>query len=381
MDRIYLARCSSYDQAAVDLAVSQIFAGLQLPADLFLPGQKVFLKVNLLMKKKPEEAVTTHPAVVSAVARHFVERGLRVVIGDSPGGPFTPNLLKGIYRTTGMEKAAAQSGSELNYNVQSLTVANPHGRLIKSLTVCQAMWEADHLINLAKLKTHGMMVYTGAVKNLFGVVPGLLKAEYHLKMPEEKNFARLLVDICELIRPSLSIIDGIVAMDGAGPSGGSPFPMQVLLGGTNPYALDLLASQMIGLAQKDVPYLHDAGEAGLLPDLAEIEVVGEPWEKFQTGKFQIPPHQDVQFLKNKLPQWLGSGINKLLTPWPEFIHAKCTRCGICRDNCPPQVITMTESGPVADLSGCIRCFCCQELCPARAVAIKRPWLTRKIFKK
>jgi len=377
MARVCLARCPHYRQDAVTAAVDQIFSGLDLPENLFQPGQSVFLKVNLLMRKKPQEAVTTHPAVVAAVANRFLAMGLKVVIGDSPGGPFNPAMLKGIYRASGMERVAAECGCQLNDDVRALTVGHPHGRLVKSVTVCRAMWEADHLVNLAKLKTHGMMVYTGAVKNLFGVVPGLLKAEYHLKMSEESSFAQLLVDICQLMRPTLSIIDGITAMEGAGPSGGSPRQLEVLMGSRNPYALDHLACRIIGLEPERVPYLRAA--AGLVPDLTGIMAVGEPWESFRAENFLIPAHREVHFYQKRLPGWLGRSLDNLLTPWPEFDHSLCTRCGACRDNCPPQVITLESTGPRADLDGCIRCFCCQELCPARAVRIRRSWLASRLL--
>lgn len=378
MDKVFLGRCESYRQEEVDRVVEQMFHAFGGVSQIFRPGEKVFLKVNLLMKKKPEEAVTTHPAVVEAVAKQLLGVGCRVTIGDSPGGPFTPMLLKGVYRATGMEEVAVKLGCDLNYHVETVTVPVEDGYLVKSLTLVKAIWEADAVVSLAKLKTHGMTAFTGAVKNLFGVIPGLIKAEYHFKMPEQEDFSHLLVDICQKINPRFSLIDGIVGMEGDGPSSGSPRSVYSLVGGLNPHAVDRIGAGLIGLDRKKAPTLRAAEKRQLFTE--EIELLGNPVSHLSVPGFKIPTTRSVHFYRGKLPKWLERYLDNWLTPRPLFRHELCSGCEVCKKSCPPGVITMEKEKPRADLDRCIRCFCCQELCPLHAVEIQRSWLLKFFFK-
>lgn len=380
MHTVVLEKCTSYNQDEVDNAVSSIFSHYGGVKKLFEPGQTVFLKVNLVMKKKPEEAVTTHPAVVEAVAKQLLRHGCRVIIGDSPGGPFTPIKLKGIYKATGMEEVARITGSELNYNVECLDVSYQEGHIVKSLTVAKAMWEADALISLGKLKTHGMTTYTGAAKNLFGTIPGLLKAEYHFKMPNLDDFAHMLVDICEAIKPAFSIIDGVVGMEGEGPTAGKPKQVNAIIAGINPHEVDVIGASLMGLEINRVPTLKAAKQRGLITEDNDIKVVGYPIEKLKVQKFVVPNTRQIHFYRGKFPLWLERYLDKWLTPNPVFQHHLCSGCEVCKKHCPPGVITMKQGRPVVELNKCIRCFCCQELCPAKAVMIKRPWIIKKILR-
>ncbi|MEN3002993.1 DUF362 domain-containing protein [Dehalobacterium formicoaceticum] len=377
MDKVFLGRCETYRQADVDRMVEEMFDACGGVDKIFHPGEKIFLKANLLMKKKPEDAVTTHPAVVEAVARRLLAAGCQVVIGDSPGGPFTPVLLKSVYRTTGMEQVAEHLGCTLNYDVSTVTVPVEKGYIVKSLTLVRAMWEADGVVSLAKLKTHGMTVFTGAVKNMFGGIPGLIKAEYHFKMPDQQDFSHLLVDICQKINPRFSLLDGIVGMEGAGPSSGTPRPIRALVGGCNPHQVDWVGASLIGLDQDKAPTLRAAKERQLFPE--KFEITGASLPDLKVSDFKIPIIRSVHFYRGKVPQWLARYLDNWLTPQPIFHHECCTGCAVCQKSCPPGVIQMKDGKPVADLSACIRCFCCQELCPQHAVEIKRSWLLKKIL--
>ncbi|MGE5652739.1 MAG: DUF362 domain-containing protein, partial [Bacillota bacterium] len=205
--RVALVKAASYDQEVVDDALRKALELVGGLGTYVKPGMKVLLKVNLLMKKRPDEATTTHPAVVAGVAKMVKELGATPIIGDSPGGPYNEGWLKGIYAHCGMEEAAQASGAELNRDFEVAELAAPTGKLVRKIEVIKAAVDADLVISLAKFKTHGMTTFTGAVKNLFGVIPGMAKVEYHLKMPEVGLFTELLVDICEAVKPGLSIMD------------------------------------------------------------------------------------------------------------------------------------------------------------------------------
>ncbi|MFZ3101219.1 MAG: DUF362 domain-containing protein [Desulfitobacteriaceae bacterium] len=345
------------------------------------PGQRVLLKVNLLMKKRPEEAVTTHPSVVEAVVRLVQEAGGIPVIGDSPGGPYTKNALQSIYSRSGLQEVANQTGSELNQDFGQTARSFPEGRVAKNLTITNCVLEADVIITLSKLKTHGMMTFTGAVKILFGVIPGLLKAEYHLKMPEIMDFAGLLVDIAQYVKPALSIMDGIVGMEGNGPSAGQPRNIGALLLSTDPFALDVVAADLIGLKAEKVPTIRVARERGLTASLEEIDLKGDARSLWKIQDFIVPKTVSSNSLDRvPLPKSVSRFLLNRVRPRPVFSHDQCKSCSDCVNNCPPRALVMNDQKrPVVDLEACIRCFCCQELCPHQAVEIFRPWLGRKIW--
>jgi len=346
------------------------------------PGQRVLLKVNLLMKKRPEEAVTTHPSVVEAVVRLVQEAGGIPIIGDSPGGPYTVNALQTIYTKSGLREVAERTGAILNEDIGQTTFQYPEGKIVKSLTVTNCVLNSDIVIPISKLKTHGMMTFTGAVKILFGVIPGLLKAEYHLKMFKISDFADLLVDIAAWVNPALSIMDGVVGMEGDGPSSGNPRNIGALIMSTDPFALDIVAADLIGLKPEKVPTLMAARARGLTSHLNELELKGDPRSLWRIEKFIIPKAVSTNFLDMvPLPQSVKDFVVNHLRPLPMFEHEKCVGCRDCVNNCPPKALIMNENQrPIVDLQACIRCFCCQELCPHHAVKLFKPWLGRKLLK-
>jgi len=215
---ISLLRCEDYEYDKVKEAIDRTFDNLGGISKYIKPGMKVLLKINLLMKKKPQEATTTHPVFVEALTRAVQEAGGIVTIADSPGGLYTEKALKGVYSICGIEETAKRTGAILNYDTGFEEVSFPDGKITKSFMVIKPVIDADLIITVPKLKTHGMTLFTGAVKNLFGVIPGTYKAEYHFRMPDKKDFCSMLVDLCQCVKPSLAIMDAIVGMEGNGPS-------------------------------------------------------------------------------------------------------------------------------------------------------------------
>ena len=379
--KVVLKYCPEYT-ADVEQRLREGLAELGGMSTFVKPGQKVLLKVNLLMKKRPEEAVTTHPSVVEAMVRLVQEAGGIPIIGDSPGGPYTVNSLQAIYTRSGLRAVAERTGAILNEDVGQTTIHNPEGKLAKSLTITNCALEADVIIPISKLKTHGMMTFTGAVKILFGVIPGLLKAEYHLKMFKVDDFADLLVDITTYIKPALSIMDGVVGMEGDGPSAGKPRNIGALIMSTDPFALDVVAADLIGLKPEKVPTIRAARARGLISRLEEIQLKGDARTLWRIQGFVIPKAVSTNMLDMvPLPRSVKKFVLNRVRPRPVFEHATCVGCSDCIKNCPAKSITMNENQrPVVDLEGCIRCFCCQELCPHQAVKLYKPWLARKFLK-
>ena len=268
------AACKSYEEAEVSAALQAAIdaaGGL----DWVTPGMRVALKLNLVSAMKPEEAATVHPAVVCALVRMLQARGAHVVLGDSPGGLYNAAHLQRVYDVTGL-RAAEALGAELNGDFSVCSVSYPEAVQARSFTETAYLRNADAIIDVCKLKTHGMMGMTNAVKNFFGIIPGTMKPEYHYKYPKIEDFANMIVDLCEYCKPRLCICDAVVGMEGNGPTQGSARPIGCLLAAESPHALDLVACGLIGLRPDEVPTLTAAIRRGLCPESREaLRVYGD----------------------------------------------------------------------------------------------------------
>lgn len=371
--RAALVRCESYSNVdkALDTALSLV-GGL----DFVKPGMRIVIKPNLLTRKHPDAACTTHPSLVRDMCRRLKELGAEVTVGDSPGGPFSAGYLRGVYDTTGM-KDAAEGYAALNEDFREAEAFFDGAKLAKKIHVCAFIKEADAVINICKLKTHGMMGYTGAVKNLFGIIPGTAKVEYHYRMPSKEMFADMLVDLEQYVCPRLHIIDAVWGMEGDGPSHGQPRQMNAIIASKDAYAADLVGSALMGLAPKDVFTLRAALERGLCPaTLDGVDVVGETVESLAQPDYKKVDVRAGNFAN--IPRPFQKLVARMLDTYPKLAPAQCVGCGECRRACPPRAITMQENKPRIDRAACIRCFCCQELCPKDAMKIHRPWLLRLV---
>ena len=379
MSIVGLDKCEDYSYENVKKSFIRLMDNIGGLENYITPNSKVFVKMNLLMKKRPEEATTSHPMVLKVLCEELLKLNCEVTVGDSPGGPYNEKILKGIYNICGIQDIANELDIKLNYNVEEIKVENNKGKLGKFLTVIKPITEVDHVISLCKLKTHMMATFTGGVKNLFGVIPGILKAEYHFKMPEISDFTNLLVDICEYVSPSLTIMDGIVGMEGEGPSAGNPKKVGLLFASSSPYALDVVACKSINLDPIKVPTIERCVERGILEkNFSDIIVKGCKLEDVIVKDFKVPNIRSVSFLKGVLPEFLEIRLNNFINPKPVFINEKCVKCGECERVCPAKVITIEEAGPIVNLDKCIRCFCCHELCPKKAVKIKKMFLFKHL---
>jgi uncharacterized protein (DUF362 family)/Pyruvate/2-oxoacid:ferredoxin oxidoreductase delta subunit len=341
-------------------------------------GMKIALKPNLVMKKPPEFGITTNPAVVKAVGEIIREQGAQAILVESPGGTFTRARLKSIYDVTGMTKACGDCGAALNFDVDAVCVRNDEGLLVKSVTVIKALEEVDAVINLPKLKTHGQMTYTGAVKNMFGIVPGVLKAEHHFRTPNYDDFANSIIDIFLSKKPALSIIDAIETMEGAGPSAGVIRKLGCLMLSDDAFFLDYVACRIINLDCMDVPILRQAIKRGyLVPQANEEET--HMINEFFCRDFKIPLRYNPKVIDFSDLSPSGKFLG-LLKPKPVFNRKKCILCAECVRCCPAKVLSIQNKKVRIDLDNCIRCYCCQELCPEKAVSIKRGLIIEAFLK-
>lgn len=380
MGSVAIVKCESYDYNMVKNAVRESLDLLGGISAFVKPNEKVLLKVNLLLRRKPEKVTTTHPALARALAELVIEAGGFPVIGDSPGGYhfYNRNTLESVYETCGMKEAAEKSGADLNYNTDAVDVPYPEGKIMKSVKTIKPVLEVDKVINVPKIKTHAMTVYSGAVKNLFGIIPGSYKAEYHLRFENTDDFADVLIDICSFVKPILTVMDAVIGMEGYGPANGHPKPVGLVISGTNPYELDVVASKIIGLGSKQVPTIKKSVERGLCSGNTEdIEVLGKQIVDAAVKDFRVPTLKlSFNFYNLMMPRFISKRLNRVMKARPCFNHNICRKCGVCAKSCPPRALEMVDGKPVLDIDKCIRCFCCHELCEYNAVSIKRPWLIK-----
>ena len=376
MADVSIVKCESYVPEVCAQALGEAlapFGGLEWVQ----PGMRIVIKANLVSAMKPEKAATTHPALLSALTRMLVERGARVVVGDSPGGTFAAPHLNAVYRASGMQEAEA-AGAELNHDFTQKNADLPEARVAKHITYTAYLDHADAIISFCKLKSHGMMALSAAAKNLFGAIPGIIKPEYHYRYPDPMDFAGMIVDLNEFFRPRLCIVDAVEAMEGNGPTAGTPKHMGALLAGTNPHRIDLLCAKLIGLTPKNVPTLRAAAERGLTPATAEeLEVAGDA-EAFICPDFKVVQKgtgTDFGARKGSF-SLLGTVAGKVLRARPKLKRSECVGCGVCRDTCPAHAIRIDGGKARIDREKCIRCFCCQEFCPKGAMKVHRTIIAR-----
>lgn len=372
MSRAYLIRQADYTIEELTEAVDRMFTAFGL-YEKITPGRQVILKPNLVMKSAPEEAIITHPNLVAAVALCVLKRGGKVLVAESGGGVYNPTVMKSVFRGCGYTAAAEQYGFELYTDCRSRAAELPNGVRCSTLEVIE-MYVRPHdavIIDIAKLKTHGMLGYSGAVKNLFGVVPGLMKPELHCRYPEKEPFSEMIVDLCEYVCPDFAIIDGIEAMQGNGPTGGEKRFVGALIGSDSPYNADLVGARVINIDPMEVLILKNAHDRGLCAaDAREIELLGDSIESVFVSDFKRARSGDVDFIK-RIPKFLQPLAKKITTPYPKIQTKNCIGCGKCAESCPQHTITVQNRKAQIDYSKCIRCFCCHEMCPMHVIDIRR----------
>jgi len=384
-NKVYVIECIDYDQVGVKLPeLLALMGGIER---FVSSGEHLALKVNLLLEAAPEQAVTTHPSVVSTMGRMIRGVGAEGVIVDSPGSGFryTQKVLEKIYQTSGMTNAAKESGLKLNTDIRFETVSSSKGKFIKRFEIITPVLKADGVLNLCKLKSHCFTFMTGAVKNIFGVVPGRAKPGYHQKLKDRDRFASMLLDLAHLISPRLSIMDAVIAMEGDGPSAGTPRRLGLLLGAENPLALDVVAGEIMGLPREKNPFLVQAERMGLFPHhMDQVDLVGADISELRIPDFKLPPtiHEGAGF-GGHLNWWqrlLEPMFVDALTMKPQIRKAFCKACGSCRTACPMGAITIRNHGKRAyaeiDDAKCIRCYCCHEMCQEAAIYLRGSLLYR-----
>ncbi len=364
--------CPDYSPETVRKALRAVLEPLG-GLDWVTPGMRVAVKANLVTFMKPESAATTHPELLLALCELLAEKGASVTVGDSPGGPWSAAAVNVVYNATGV-RAVERAGAALNKDFGQREVSFPEGKVCRSFPFTAWLDEADAVVDFCKLKTHGLTAMSCAVKNLFGVIPGTRKPEFHYLYPQIEQFADMLVDLNEYVKPRLTVVDAVECMEGNGPTQGTPKHVGCLIASKTPHCLDVLAAAVIGLEPKEVPTIAAAVRRGLCPDAVEGLPIAGDWNAFVQTDFELITNRNSLLFvggSNVFSRLVRKGMNLCLVSRPKVKKRACVGCGRCRDVCPAHTIAIENKKAVIDRKQCIKCFCCQEFCPVGAMRVHR----------
>ena len=367
--RVAVVRCPSYKPEVLSGAVHQsleLVGGL----DSFLlhPGSRIFVKINHLSPHAPpDRAICTHPAFVREVLRGFLERDVRLTVGDDV------NFGRGDeFLTTGFRQICAELGVPLvNLRETGFAKIPLQGWVLKSVYIARPVLEADLVLNLPKLKTHSFTAFTGAIKNMYGVIPYGLRLDGHRRFLRSDLFSGMLVDVFSGVPRQFTIMDAVIGMEGEGPSSGVPKKIGLIISGADGVAVDAVASSIAGYEPLHVFTTSDAHVRNLgLGDLRSIEVVGDKLEDVQVRDFR-PSSAATGLFRRWLPSFIYAYVSGELILTPEVIPAKCTACLECIKICPAETISLVRNKVRIEKARCIHCLCCHEVCVHRSIRLKQ----------
>jgi uncharacterized protein (DUF362 family)/ferredoxin-like protein FixX len=277
------------------------------------------------------------------------------------------------FAVSGYDEMCQRNGVRLvNFREQGFTETPGDGRILKSIHLASVIREVDLIINLPKLKTHSLAVFTGGIKNNYGFIPSGRRVRWHGEHARPDDFNGVLVDIFAAVKPQLTIMDGITAMEGEGPALGGIRQLGIILTSRDTVALDSVAAAVIGLEPGEVGAIRQAAARGLgAGDLERIKIAGEELAAIKCPDFKLPMSATSR-LTGQTPRPLIRHLMGQYTIQPHMVIENCVRCGECQHICPAGAIKENDGHFEIDYRKCIRCLCCGEVCRYDAIVPRRP---------
>jgi uncharacterized protein (DUF362 family) len=293
LNKVSLVKCTSYSQDAVSDAIDKTFSFFGGIENIIQKGSKVLLKPNFLKESSPRKCIITHPVVIETVAEMVLEAGATPIIGDSPAF----GSVAKVARRIGLDKVAEKLGIDIIELDKPRKVSINCGGKEFSLTVSGKVLDVDAIINLPKLKAHVQVLFTAGVKNLYGCVSGKQKAWRHFKAKNDLEwYADMLIANYQLVKPSFTIVDSVMAMEKTGPTGGRPKDVSLVVGGIDVIAVDRVIAELLSVNPENVPILRAAKRLGVgEQDLSKIEIAGEDLSSVKVHDFILPELSPIGF--------------------------------------------------------------------------------------
>jgi len=373
--KVSIVRAYDYGSTQICSAIEEsinLIGGLET---IIKPCSKVFIKINHLSPpSEAERGIVTHPAFVEAVLELLKGFDAEITVGDdidsSKGNGF---------QVSGFRQMCDRMGVRLiNLRETGFVETNCGGHFLNKVFLSSTVLDADVIINLPKLKTHSLTIFTGGVKNMFGIIPHGQRIRFHGEYIRVEDFCQVLTDIFSNAIPQLTIMDGIIAMEGDGPSSGKLRKVGVVLAGRDSVAVDAVATKIIGREPFDIYTTRYADERDLgVGNLNNIEVVGERLEDVIVPDFKLPASV-IAMIMGRIPGFLSKFLQGQLAIKPAVIKQQCTLCLECRKICPATAISTGDSTVEINHHVCIGCMCCHEVCRFGAVTPRRPIIGRVI---
>jgi uncharacterized protein (DUF362 family)/Pyruvate/2-oxoacid:ferredoxin oxidoreductase delta subunit len=371
--QVAVTRATHYDINELRLAIGKnldLIGGL---GSFVKRGDKVFVKINHLPPASPpERGIVTHPVFTEAVVALLKDLGADVIIGD--------DVETADFNVSGYHEMCVRAGVQLvNLKEAGFVATSCAGKILKEVYAARTALEAEVIINLPKFKTHSLCTFTGGVKNMYGCIPTGLRRHYHGDFLRIEEFCQAVVDIYSVMPPSLTIMDGIMAMQGEGPGNGQVRQLGIILASRDTVALDAIAGKVIGLEPQDVLSTLYAGERGIgIADLSRIEVLGEKIESVAVKNFKLPSAAS-RFFMGKAPKGLAKLFLAQFSPRPYIRRKNCTGCKECEKVCPVAAATVNDKEAEINHALCISCMCCHEVCRFNAIVPRRPFFGNLTF--
>ena len=364
--KVSIVKCDNYDREKLLSSVRKSLDLVGGISSFIKEGDKVLIKPNLLSATTPDTGVDTHPEFARAVIKIVKETGAKIYLGDGPSVWGRPQDVDLVYEKSGMKSLAYEEGVNLvRFNKVIMKSSYPFTSWVD---------ECDRIISLPKFKTHDLMTLTGAIKNLFGLIPGLYKTELHRRALKAEDFSKILVDIYSIVKPTLSIVDGVVSMEGDGPaSGGQLRNLGLIIASSDGVALDSVLSTIMGLKPEDILSTREAGRRGLgNTRLDNIEISGEEIKDLIIRDYKLP---QVSLLKRTPKPFLqlAKGLFRFRV---KINYSKCKKCQLCIKGCPVQAIELQDNKIKVNHTKCVLCLCCKEICPEGAVVLSKSIFAR-----
>ena len=361
MQRVSLADADNYTLDVISGAILKNFTDLKFPIPC---GKKILLKPNVLAQNRPDQHSITHHLFIEALCKILMEYNNKITIGES-----IAFYQKGLTRKAFISSKLDDIAGKYNINLVAFDEEKPVRIKEKHVSdiplyLPQIIFSQDLIINLPKLKTHSGLRLSGAVKNLFGCIPGGYKQKIHIYSSNDFELSDVFLDLVQIIKPAINIMDAVFSLDGGPSAAGKPVFTGKIIAAYDPVALDIIASGILGYKPEEISTLIRAKERKMIDDFNAVEITGTMpkavFKKLIKGPIATVKPEDNMFVTDTF-------VN------PVIIAGKCNLCQECIEFCPANAIGKNISNkkvPVIDYGLCINCYYCLKACRQSAFSTK-----------